>query len=142
MAQWFKRNARGRSFGLAGINLPLSLAKRTLSDDAFPLFLLNHTAHDAPHRSLINDFLDWQAPWLLLLPTLDAATRLRFEQTARKQALIVEQQYKLYPEIIDEAVIKTARVEALLRKSQPSPEEEEEKVLSTFYLELNPSSAE
>ena len=91
---------------------------------------------------LINDFLNWQAPWLLLLPTLDTDTRRHYEQAARKQALIVQQQYKLYPEIIDKSAINTARVEAVFRRSEIQPEEEEEKILSTFYLELNPDSWE
>ena len=140
-AQWFKRGEDGNACGITGINLPAEIESRTLPDTAFPALLLNHSAHDAAHQQLINDFLDWQAPWLLLLPTLDPASRCQYEQSARKQALVVEQQYKLYPQIIDMAAINAARVEALFRNSEIQPEEEE-KVLSTFYLELNPSSAE
>jgi hypothetical protein len=76
------------------------------------------------------------------LPTLDPGARHHFEQCARKQALVVERQYKLYPEIIDKSAINAARVEARLRNSQVQPVEEEEMVLSTFYLELNPASTE
>ena len=77
----------------------------------------------------------------MLLPTLDQETRTYYEHSARHQALIVEQQFRLYPEIIDKAAINTARVEAMFRNSQPEPEEEED-ILSTWYLELNPSSME
>lgn len=141
-AQWFKRENNGNGCGLAGINLAPELESRILGCETFPAYLLNHTAHDDTHQQLISDFLDWQAPWLLLLPTLKPAIRSHYEQLSLKQALIVEQQYKLYPEIIDQSTINTARVEAKFRNSQVMPEEEEEKVLSTFYLELNPSSAE
>lgn len=141
-AQWFKRETSGCAKGLAGINLVPELETRTLADSAFPIFLLNHTSHDVSHKEFINEFLNWQAPWLLLLPTLDTATRCHYEESARKQALIVAQQYKLYPEIIDKAAINVARIEALFRNSQIQPEEEEEKILSTFYLELNPGSTE
>jgi len=134
-AQWFKRDNNGKARGLAGINLASELEARTLVDASFPVFLLNHTAHDTAHQQLISDFLNWQAPWLLLLPTLDPDTRSYYEQSALKQALIVEQQYRLYPEIIDNSVINTARVEAMFRNSQIQPEEEEEAILSTFYLE-------
>lgn len=139
-AQWFKRETSGYASGLAGINLTPELQARTLPDEAFPVLLINHTSHDVAHQQLINDFLNWQAPWLLLLPTLDTDTRRHYEKAARKQALIVQQQYKLYPEIIDKSAINTARVEAIFRRSEIQPEEEEEKILSTFYLELNPDS--
>ena len=143
VAQWFLRENNGNARGLAGINLAAELESRILGDETFPAYLLNHTAHDETHQQLVSDFLDWQAPWLLLLPTLKPASRSHYEQSSLKQALIVEQQYKLYPEIIDQSAINTARVEAKFRNSQVNPEEEEEeKVLSTFYLELNPSSAE
>lgn len=140
-AQWFKRSNNGNACGLAGINLAPELETRILSEDAFPACLLQQTAHDETHLQLISDFLNWQAPWLLLLPTLEPEIRRHYEQSALKQALIVEQQYRLYPEIINQANINTARVEAKFRNSQIEPEEEEI-VLSTFYLELNPSSME
>ena len=142
IAQWFKRDNNGQACGLAGINLAPELEARILADDVFPGYLLNHTDHDETHRQLISEFLDWQAPWLLLLPTLEPGMRRHFEQSALKQALIVEQQYRQYPEIIDQSKINTARVEAMFRNSQAESEEDEEKVLSTFYLELNPSSME
>ncbi len=141
-AQWFERDQTGRARGLIGINMEPKLETRTLPTDAFPTFFINNTCHDAAHQQLINDFLDWQAPWLLLLPTLSPDTRRRYENLARKQVLIVEQQYRLYPEVIDSSAINSARVEALFRNSLPQPEEDEEKVLSTWYLELNPSSME
>ena len=141
-AQWFKRENNGNGCGLAGINLAPELVTRELPDDAFPAYLLDQTSHDTTHQQLISEFLDWQAPWLLLLPTLNHDMRSHYEQSSLKHALVVEQQYRLYPEIIDQSIINTARVEAMLRNSQVGPEEEEEKVLSTFYLELNPSSME
>jgi len=141
-AQWFRRESRGGATGLTGINLAPELEARTLPDDVFPVLLLNHTSHDTVHRQLISDFLDWQAPWLLLLPTLDPENRRHFERAARKQALLVEPQYRLYPELIDNSAINTARVEALFRHNEVQAAEEEEKNLSTFYLELYPISAE
>ena len=74
---------------------------------------------------------------------LEAEIKLRkqIEQLARKQALVVDQQFLLYPTIIDKAAINSARVEAMMRKSQLEPVDEE-KIMSTFYLELNPSSIE
>ena len=140
-AQWFERDPAGNAQGLFGINLASTLHTRQLPAEVFPVALLNCPVTDAPHQQLIAEFFNWQAPWLLLLPTFDTETRGRYELAARKQALIVEQQYRLYPEIVDIAAINTARVEARFRNSQLEPEEEEN-ILSTWYLELNPSSME
>lgn len=87
---------------------------------------------------MIEDFQTWQAPWLLLLPQLDHITRLEFEQRTCHRALVVEQQFRLYPEIIDTVAIQAARVEAVMRRSQLQPEKKED-ILSTFYIELSPS---
>ena len=141
VAQWFERDSVGNGLGLFGINLTAELESRQLAAKYFPVNLLTHLATDALHQQLLDEFLNWQAPWLLLLPTLDMEKRYSYELAARKQALIVEQQFRLYPEIVDTAAINTARVEARLRNSQPEPEEEEN-ILSTWYLELNPSSME
>ena len=54
-AQWFKRETSGYSRGLAGINLAPELETRTLADNAFPVFFLNHTSHDVTHQQFIND---------------------------------------------------------------------------------------
>ena len=82
-------------------------------------------------------FINWQAAWTLLLDSLDDTTCQQFEVKARQQALVVANQYKLYPDIIDQESINCARVEARMRNSTPS-EEPQDKTMSTFYIELNP----
>jgi hypothetical protein len=140
-AQWFERDPAGNAQGLFGINLVDELQTRHLPARDFPVTLLSRPETDVLHQQLIDEFLNWQAPWLLLLPSLDVETRGGYELAARAQALVVEQQYRLYPEIVDMAAINTARVEARFRNSLAEPEEEEN-ILSTWYLELNPSSME
>ena len=140
-AQVFRRRDDGSGSGVAGIDLDAGLAGRTLAGDAFPATLIDATHHDAMHRQLIDDFIRWQAPWQLLLPALDTATRATFEQHARVQPLKLAQQYRLYPRIIDRQVIDAARVEARIRQTLPA-RKEPEKVLSTFYIELSPDHAE
>lgn len=61
--------------------------------------------------------------------------RMELEQHARKQAMLVEQHYRLYPAVIDASFLRAARVEAMLRKSQPH-EEKQDRSMSTWYLEL------
>lgn len=135
-AQWFRRNADGSAEGLAGINLDRGLQCRSLPDAAFPVHFLKEEGSSAPHRQLIRDFIAWQAPYLLLLQNLTTAARRRFERLATARALSVERQHRLYPAILDEAAIKAARVEATLRRNTLQ-EDEEEKAMATYYIELN-----
>ena len=140
-AQVFIRSPDGRGTGSTGINLPEELQDRVLEAQQFPLLLLDTRHHDMAHSQLINDFICWLAPWLLLLPTLDAGTRRACEQHARVQPLTIARLYRLYPEILDQALIDAARVEARLRRTIPE-EKPEETIMSTFYLELGPKHSE
>jgi hypothetical protein len=139
VAQWFRREPGAGGVGLRGIAMPAALEGRTLSAPAFPTRFLCETGHDSAHQQLVADFLAWQAPWMLLMPELDAATRRTLERQARCQPFVVEQQFRLYPQIIDDSQILAARVEAELRRSQSAPERQED-ALSTFYIELNPTA--
>jgi hypothetical protein len=132
-AQWFRREASGEGHGLA----PRDGAGRTLAAREFPPLFLANVGHDAAHRQLIEDFLAWQAAWLLVCPCLDADTRRKLERCARLQAVVVERQYRLYPQLIDEDAIKAALVEAILRRSQP-PAVHREELLPVHYLEFTP----
>lgn len=136
-AQIFHRQPDGRGHGLHGIHLDPGLQQRVLPENAFPRLLIRRDQHDQQHQALIEDYLDWLAPWLLLLPCLSQEERSHYEQQSRKQALEVEKQYRLYPEIIDDSLIKASLVEAQLRRSQPVVEDPDD-VVSTFYIELNP----
>lgn len=140
VAQWIRRQADGRSLGLSCIGADYVLEGRDLPVSVFPPLLLASVGHDALHTDLIADFLVWQAPYLLSLPTLEHAMRQQLEQQARQQALAVEKHYRLYPEIIDPSAIKAALVEAMLRRSQGLTVPTKDTALSTFYIELHPSS--
>jgi len=136
-AQVFARSDDGSGTGLHGSNLVDAYSNRVLPAEAFPETLLDTRHHDTAHHALINDFIAWQAPWLLLLPTLDTETRHGYERLARSQPVKLVRHYRLYPEIADSALIDAARVEVRLRETVPEPEKEEQ-VLSTFYVELSP----
>lgn len=140
-AQWFHRQSNGEGTGLKGINLSPVWGQRRLPEEAFPSLLLNDLCHDEMHSELVAAFLQWQAPWLLLLPGLTCEQRQALEHQARTQALEIEKHYRLYPEVIDAALIKAARVEAMMRRSQQD-EKSQEDIMSTFYIELHPSPTE
>jgi hypothetical protein len=142
-AQWFRRDTDGSGSGMRGIRLDPALDGRRLEADVFPILGLATKGHNDAHRRLIEDFQAWQAVWLLVLPRLEAPTRRALERHVRSQCQLVESQYRLYPEILDEGAIQTALVEAILRRSQPTPAAgKKDDPLSTFYIELNPTGGE
>ncbi len=117
-AQWFHRQDDGSGKSLQGIALHKQYAARQLNDKAFPKYFVNDLSHDAQHSQLLDDYLNWQAPYFLLLQNLSEHRRAIIEKQACKRALLVDQLCHLYPQIIDEKAIKAARVEAILRKNQ------------------------
>lgn len=133
-ACWFLRDDDGTAVPLQAINL-VDIDLITLAADRFPLFFVREQHGDPALTALVQSFLHWQAPWLLLLQNLTQAVRYDLEQHARTQALLVEQHFRLYPDVIDESFLRSARVEAMLRKSQPT-EEKPDRSMSTWYLEL------
>ena len=133
-ARWFLRQDNGTVIALDAIN-PVSTATTTHAADMFPHFFIREQHRDPALTALVQAFLQWQAPWLLLLQNLAEPVRFELEQHARKQALLVEQHFRLYPQVIDESFLRAARVEAMFRNSQPQ-EEKPDRAMSTWYLEL------
>lgn len=132
-AKWFHRNSYGNGRCVACINAEDN--ETELPATAFSKFFINAHEDNTACKQLLDAFIVWQAPWLLLLPTLSRQEREYFEQQARQQALMVAAQFRLYPEIINEDTIKAARVEAMMRNNQ-ARKKSEETILSTWYLEL------
>ncbi|MBI5039679.1 MAG: hypothetical protein HZB57_00215 [Gammaproteobacteria bacterium] len=121
MAQWFQRDAKSAGTGLDGTRIDAKLNGRRLESNAFPQLLLA-TAWAAPQeRALLEEFLDWQAPWLLQLQNLSDTQRAQLEQIAVRRANVVAQCHQLYPQVIDEDRITAARVEARLRGTMDAP---------------------
>jgi len=140
-AQWFERKRNSAATAMSGYNIDESLTGRELGAEAFPEYFISTSHENTSHARLLRDFVEWQSPWFLLLDTLSSEKRQHFELCARRQALVVDQQYLLYPEIIDESFVRAARVEAKLRRTQMQDVNPDE-VMSTFYIELNPSPTE
>lgn len=137
-AQWFQRTHNGNGQGLAGIAMPEALQGRCLESKSFPDYFLRTTGHDETHTLLIDEYLAWLAPFLLLLQNLPREVRQDFEQKAWRNALLMEKQFRLYPCVLDECGLAAARVEATLR-ARHALAEKPDHVLSTDYIELNDS---
>jgi len=76
-------------------------AKRRLTAESFPLLLLRGEWPQPADIGLVRDYLDWCAPFLLILPGIDDRTRNRLEHAARTRALEVDDLYRLYPKVLN-----------------------------------------
>ena len=137
-AQWFYRNSFDYGHGMDGINLAHNLAGRELSARLFPKLLVQQQWPDKTDEALIDTFINWLSPYLLVLDFIRDKQREELEQSAMLYALIVDKMYPLYPKVIDQQCINSARVEAMMRKSNQS--KTREKALETIeYIETQHS---
>jgi len=135
VAQWFRRSDDGTGLGLHTLKGGEALRGRVLDADAFPQLFIATAGMDAPHIRLVHDYHAWQAPWMLLLPHLDATTRGTLEVAACRQAESIEKHYRLYPAVIGRAALQAARVEAALTRSQLRTQQPDE-VMPIATIEL------
>ncbi|MDP3421765.1 MAG: hypothetical protein Q8S10_12680, partial [Thiobacillus sp.] len=141
VAQWFCRTDDGAGLGLHTLQGGEALHGRVLDADAFPPRFIATAGMDAAHARLVQDYHAWQAPWMLLLPHLDPATRGVLEASACQQAESIEKHFRLYPAVIDRAALQAARVEAALVRSQPRPQQQDE-AMPMFYIELGSTESQ
>lgn len=108
--RWYQRQDDGSA-------VPLDDSCHALPATAFPELPLRTLWPDGAGTALVRDYLHWLAPLLLTLDTLSAATRRELEQAARQQALQMADLHPLYPQVLQQDVLDTARVEARLRRA-------------------------
>jgi hypothetical protein len=100
----------------AGNNPKARWFTRGISEDqSFPPFLVREDWPEQDSADLCVRYLQRQSPRLLMLHGLDRELRKQLEINARSHALEVDRFFRLYPEIIDQALMDTIRVEAKLR---------------------------
>ncbi len=116
-AQWFQRDEINNGTGLYGVNISTKLHGRELSPRIFPKMLIKRQWENNRDNELINAFIHWLSPYLLLLDFLRDKQRESLENLACGHAVLVDKMYPLYPKIIDRKSINAARVEAMLRKA-------------------------
>ena len=138
VVQWFRRSDDGTGLGLRTLRGGDGLQGRVLDADAFPPLFIATAGMDAAHVRLVHDYHAWQAPWMLLLPQLDSATRSRLEACACQQAELIEKHCRLYPAVIDRVRMQAARVEAALLRSQRRPPRQDD-AMPAYYIELSVS---
>jgi hypothetical protein len=110
LRQWFLRNEDGSATACDN-------PAQTWPSAHFPELLLTQGWQDHQERNLIQDYITWKAPQLLMLPNILDETRERLEMMAIKQAEVVDRLWRLYPQIHNHGLLKSARVEAKIRSA-------------------------
>jgi hypothetical protein len=94
--------------------------KRTHDDEGgFPPCLIKEHWDDPESQRLCDLYIQRLAPRLLMLAGLPNQLRDRLEIAACEHAIEVDNFHRLYPEVINEELITTTRVEARLRQTNP-----------------------
>jgi hypothetical protein len=85
--------------------------------DDFPPCLIKDDWDNEAQQQLHDRYIQRLAPRLLMIDGLPESVRQRLEQAARDYVFDVERFYRLYPEVIDNSLLTSARVEAQLRRA-------------------------
>lgn len=89
----------------------------TIHADRFPVFLLDEKWANDEEQQRAHEYIEWISPSLLTLQHLDNETRARIERNLNVQAVSIEHHWHLYPEIINQKLLKAARVQSKIEKS-------------------------
>jgi hypothetical protein len=100
-----------------GDPIPLEQRHPGPGADAFPELPITLAWESDDDLALIEDYLAWKAPQLLLLPDLSPPLRERLEKLAVRHAEQIERFWRLYPEIHNKPLLNNARVEARIRSA-------------------------
>ena len=131
-AQWFYRDNFDYGRGVSGVNLKHELAGRELSARLFPKMLVQQQWQHQPDETLVESFINWLSPYLLVLDFLRDTQREVLEIQAQKYALLVDKMHQLYPKVINQKAINAALVEAMMRRSNQEIKHSTEITLDTI----------
>lgn len=107
--EWVKRLADGDGV--------IENSGRAISADQFPVLLLDEHWGSEAEQQRARNYIQWISPSLLTLQHLDINTRVRLEKNLNVQAISIEHHWHLYPEIIDQKLLKSARVQNQIEQS-------------------------
>lgn len=134
--RWFKRWPDGSGQVLECLEDGMQVLTEIWPAAAFPDLLLRTEWADPQMQALCDDFIQWQAPYLLQLQDLQPDMREVLEIAAQQRALLLEDCHRLIPEWCDRGRLKAALVEAELRRcTVPLAVEEQDNSLQPFFNE-------
>jgi hypothetical protein len=117
IAIWVKRDENGHGHFIADNQKSRAPKQELFYPEEFPTLGIQQHWENDDEQLLISDYVQWLSPILLTLSGLEKSTRAQLEILAQQRPLLVDRYYYLYPEVIDETLLKKILVEARLRRS-------------------------
>ncbi len=111
---WIHREDDGSGAGLDGKHLRSEWVTRRLPATAFPPLLLREVWQDPLIAAVVQDYIAWQAPYLLMLPDLTETQRRALEIQACRRPQPLMQVRRLLPVMLDKTLINATLVRARL----------------------------
>jgi hypothetical protein len=107
---WVKRQPDGSATTQDG-------KEHILPASMFPPYLIRQDWDDEAAANLVEQYISWIAPALLTLQQLSKHQRHYLERRLQTSAASVDHHWQLYPEMTDENLINTARVQAHIQSA-------------------------
>jgi hypothetical protein len=101
---------------LAGGEGVIESSGHSIPADQFPVLLLNESWESQEEQQRASEYIQWISPSLLTLQHLDIDTRARIENNLNVQAISIEHHWHLFPEILDQKLLKAARVQSKIEQ--------------------------
>lgn len=105
---WVKRLADGDGI--------VEITGDTISANQFPVLLLEENWVNDEEQRRACEYIKWISPSLLTLQHLDKGIRTCIENNLNVQAISIEHHWHLYPEIINQKLLKAARVQSRIEQ--------------------------
>jgi hypothetical protein len=115
---WLTRDESGSGSPVELDRVEQASPSKPFTAKDLPPLLLREEWLEPTDRDLVQDYLDWCAPYLLTLPDIDDEHRERLEHAARTRPLELDMLCRLYPKILNPELVKSIRVEAQIRRSR------------------------
>lgn len=93
----------------------IEYTQQPLAAERIPPLLLTENWADHTEQQRARNFISWIAPSLLTLQMIQPEVRQRLERTLNVQAISVEHHWRLYPEIIEQKYVKSARIQSRIQ---------------------------
>jgi len=85
--------------------------------ERFPELLISTEWNSESANLLVDEYIAWQAPLLLMLDSLSDKTRKKLETCSQTRPEVVVRYHRLYPKVIDKILLNKILVEETMRKA-------------------------
>jgi hypothetical protein len=113
---WIHRGDDGTGVSIDGKHIRAAWTRQHFQAADFPPMMLTETWQDPLTTAVVQDYLAWQSPYLLMLASLDATQRRALEIQACRRPRQLLNVRRLFPMVMDQMLIDSTLVQARLEQ--------------------------